>query len=146
MGAGFHPDLSGRENIYLNAAILGMEQHEIDARFDQIVEFSEIEKFIDTEVKHYSSGMFLRLAFSVAIHTEVDILLVDEILSVGDEPFQRKCLAKIRELHDQGKTLVVVSHDLDMVSDLCERGILIQSGKVAFDGPSKDAVERMRRS
>jgi ABC-2 type transport system ATP-binding protein len=90
--------------------------------------------------------MFLRLAFSVAIHTEVDILLVDEILSVGDEPFQRKCLAKIRELHDQGKTLVVVSHDLDMVSDLCERGILIQSGKVAFDGPSKDAVERMRRS
>ncbi len=146
VGAGFHPDLSGRENIYLNAAILGMEQHEIDARFDQIVEFSEIEKFIDTEVKHYSSGMFLRLAFSVAIHTEVDILLVDEILSVGDEPFQRKCLAKIRELHDQGKTLVVVSHDLDMVSDLCERGILIQSGKVAIDGPSKDAVERMRRS
>jgi ABC-2 type transport system ATP-binding protein len=145
VGAGFHPDLSGRENIYLNAAILGMEQHEIDARFDQIVAFSEIEKFIDTEVKHYSSGMFLRLAFSVAIHTEVDILLVDEILSVGDEPFQRKCLAKIRELHDQGKTLVVVSHDLDMVSDLCERGILIQSGRVAFDGPSKDAVERMRQ-
>ena len=145
VGAGFHPDLSGRENIYLNAAILGMEQHEIDARFDQIVEFSEIEKFIDTEVKHYSSGMFLRLAFSVAIHTEVDILLVDEILSVGDEPFQRKCLAKIRELHDAGKTLVVVSHDLDMVSDLCERGILIRSGKVAFDGPSKEAVERMRQ-
>ena len=145
VGAGFHPDLSGRENIYLNAAILGMSQKEIDDRFDAIVEFSEIAKFIDTEVKHYSSGMFLRLAFSVAIHTEVDILLVDEILSVGDEPFQRKCLAKIRELHDAGKTLVVVSHDLDMVSDLCERGILIQSGKVAFDGPSKEAVERMRQ-
>jgi ABC-2 type transport system ATP-binding protein len=144
VGAGFHPDLSGRENIYLNAAILGMTQKEIDARFDEIVAFSEIEKFIDTEVKHYSSGMFLRLAFSVAIHTEVDILLVDEILSVGDEPFQRKCLAKIRELHAAGKTLVVVSHDLDMVSDICSRGILIRSGKLIFDGPSKEAVEILR--
>ncbi|MET3769679.1 ABC-2 type transport system ATP-binding protein [Marisediminicola sp. UYEF4] len=144
VGAGFHPDLSGRENIYLNAAILGMTAKETQARFAEIVEFSEIEKFIDTEVKHYSSGMFLRLAFSVAIHTEVDILLIDEILSVGDEPFQRKCLAKIRELHLAGKTLVVVSHDLDMVSGLCERGILISGGTVAFDGGSKDAVNRMR--
>jgi len=144
VGAGFHPDLSGRENIYLNAAILGMSQKEIDARFDAIVEFSEIAQFIDTEVKHYSSGMFLRLAFSVAIHTEVDILLVDEILSVGDEPFQRKCLAKIRELHAAGKTLVVVSHDLQMVADLCERGILINKGTVVFDGESHEAVARMR--
>lgn len=144
VGAGFHPDLSGRENIYLNAAILGMSQKEIDARYDDIVDFSEIRQFIDTEVKHYSSGMFLRLAFSVAIHTEVDILLVDEILSVGDEPFQRKCLAKIRELHAAGKTLVVVSHDLQMVSDLCERGILINKGKVVFDGESHEAVARMR--
>ncbi|MFJ4044801.1 ABC transporter ATP-binding protein [Microbacterium sp. NPDC089987] len=144
VGAGFHPDLSGRENIFLNAAILGMGKKETEARFDEIVAFSEIEKFIDTEVKHYSSGMFLRLAFSVAIHTEVDILLIDEILSVGDEPFQKKCLARIRELHAKGKTLVVVSHDLDMVSRLCERGILLRDGKVAFDGPSKEAVEVMR--
>ncbi|HEY8590275.1 MAG TPA: ABC transporter ATP-binding protein [Naasia sp.] len=144
VGAGFHPDLSGRENIYLNAAILGMNQKEIDDRFDEIVAFSEIEKFIDTEVKHYSSGMFLRLAFSVAIHTEVDILLGDEILSVGDEPFQRKCLEKIRELSQRGKTLVVVSHDLNMVADLCERGILIRQGKVAFDGESHEAVRIMR--
>jgi ABC-2 type transport system ATP-binding protein len=144
VGAGFHPDLSGRENIFLNAAILGMTKKEIEARFDDIVAFSEIEQFIDTEVKHYSSGMFLRLAFSVAIHTEVDVLLIDEILSVGDEPFQRKCIARIRELHDAGKTLVVVSHDLNMVSDLCGRGILLQGGKVAFDGDSKQAVAMMR--
>lgn len=144
VGAGFHPDLSGRENIYLNAAILGMSKEEIDARYEEIVAFSEIEKFIDTEVKHYSSGMFLRLAFSVAIHTEVDILLVDEILSVGDEPFQRKCLEKIRQLHADGRTLVVVSHDLNMVADLCERGILIRDGRVEFDGESHAAVARMR--
>ncbi|WP_144877207.1 ABC transporter ATP-binding protein [Microbacterium sp. 1.5R] len=144
VGAGFHPDLSGRENVYLNAAILGMSKQETKEQFDSIVEFSEIEKFIDTEVKHYSSGMFLRLAFSVAIHTHVDVLLIDEILSVGDEPFQRKCLARVRELHAQGKTLVVVSHDLNMVSDLCERGILLEGGKVRFDGPSKSAVELMR--
>lgn len=144
VGAGFHPDLSGRENIYLNAAILGMSKQETDERYDDIVAFSEIERFIDTEVKHYSSGMFLRLAFSVAIHTEVDILLIDEILSVGDEPFQQKCLARIRELHAAGKTLVVVSHDLDMVSELCERGILLRNGKVEFDGPSTRAVELMR--
>jgi len=144
VGAGFHPDLSGRENIYLNAAILGMTKKEIDERFDEIVEFSEIETFLDTEVKHYSSGMFLRLAFSVAIHTEVDILLIDEILSVGDEPFQRKCLERIRRLHAAGKTLVVVSHDLNMVSDLCERGILLRDGKVSFDGGSKEAVALMR--
>ncbi len=145
VGAGFHPDLSGRENVYLNAAILGMTKRETEERFDEIVAFSEIEKFIDTEVKHYSSGMFLRLAFSVAIHTEVDVLLIDEILSVGDEPFQQKCLARIRELHDAGKTLVVVSHDLDMVSRLCSRGILLREGNIAFDGDSKRAVELMRQ-
>ncbi len=144
VGAGFHPDLSGRENIFLNAAILGMTKQEIEERYDDIVAFSEIEKFIDTEVKHYSSGMFLRLAFSVAIHTEVDVLLIDEILSVGDEPFQQKCIARIRDLHAQGKTLVVVSHDLDMVSDLCERGILMREGRAVFDGDSKEAVAHMR--
>lgn len=146
VGAGFHPDLSGRENIFLNAAILGMNKREIESRFDEIVEFSEIAPFIDTEVKHYSSGMFLRLAFSVAIHTELDVLLIDEILSVGDEPFQRKCIARIKDLHSQGKTLVVVSHDLDMVSNLCDRGILLREGRVDFDGPSKSAVARMRES
>lgn len=144
VGAGFHPDLSGRENIFLNAAILGMSKKETEARFDEIVAFSEIEQFIDTEVKHYSSGMFLRLAFSVAIHTEVDILLIDEILSVGDEPFQQKCLTRIRELHAAGKTLVVVSHDLNMVADLCERGIFLRNGRVEFDGESHEAVARMR--
>jgi ABC-2 type transport system ATP-binding protein len=144
VGAGFHPDLSGRENIYLNAAILGMSRKETEARFDEIVAFSEIGRFIDTEVKHYSSGMFLRLAFAVAIHTEVDILLIDEILSVGDEPFQRKCLARIRQLHAAGKTLVVVSHDLNMVSKLCDRGVVLHQGRVVFDGPSVDAVAAMR--
>ncbi|MFB4352952.1 ABC transporter ATP-binding protein [Microbacterium sp. LS_15] len=144
VGAGFHPDLSGRENIFLNAAILGMSKKETEERYDEIVAFSEIEQFIDTEVKHYSSGMFLRLAFSVAIHTEMDVLLIDEILSVGDEPFQKKCLARVRELHSQGKTLVVVSHDLDMVSKLCDRGILLQKGKLRFDGATTEAVQLMR--
>ena len=144
VGAGFHPDLSGRENIFLNAAILGMSKKETEAAYESIVEFSEIEQFIDTEVKHYSSGMFLRLAFSVAIHTEQDVLLIDEILSVGDEPFQRKCIARIREMHAAGKTLVVVSHDLNMVADLCERGIVLRDGKVRFDGESHEAVAVMR--
>jgi ABC-2 type transport system ATP-binding protein len=144
VGAGFHPDLSGRENVYLNAAILGMTRKEVDARFDEIVEFSEIGEFIDTEVKHYSSGMFVRLAFAVAIHTTVDIMLVDEILSVGDEPFQKKCLDKIRELQLQGKTMVVVSHDLDTVANLCKRGILLRQGRVVFDGDSHEAVAMLR--
>jgi len=144
VGAGFHPDLTGRENVYLNGAILGMTEAQIDARFDDIVAFSEIAEFIDTEVKFYSSGMFLRLAFSVAVHTEPDIFLVDEILAVGDEPFQRKCLARIRELKAAGHALVIVSHDLNMVADLCERGILLEGGKVIVDGPVDDAVAEMR--
>ena len=146
VGAGFHPDLSGRENVYLNAAILGMSRTEIDANYDEIVEFSGIEKFIDTEVRHYSSGMFLRLAFSVAIHTELDVLLVDEILAVGDEPFREKCVTKIKQLASEGKTLVVVSHDLDMVSDICERGIVVRKGKVEFDGEVSEAVAYLRGS
>lgn len=144
VGAGFHPDLSGRENIFLNAAILGMNKKETESRYEEIVAFSEIEQFIDTEVKHYSSGMFLRLAFSVAIHTEMDVLLIDEILSVGDEPFQKKCLARVRQLQEQGKSLVVVSHDLSMVSNLCDRGVLLKHGKLQFDGDSRAAVELMR--
>ena len=144
VGAGFHPDLTGRENVYLNGAILGMSEQQITDRFDDIVAFSEISEFIDTEVKFYSSGMFLRLAFSVAVHTEPDIFLVDEILAVGDEPFQRKCLAKIRELKAAGHALVIVSHDLDMVARLCERGILLEQGKIIVDGPVDTAVAEMR--
>lgn len=144
VGAGFHPDLSGRENVYLNAAILGMSEQEINEKFDDIVAFSEIEQFIDTEVKFYSSGMFLRLAFAVAVHTQPDIFLVDEILAVGDEPFQKKCLAKIKQLSDEGRTLVVVSHDLDMISRICDRGVVLSSGTVQFEGPADQAVAWLR--
>lgn len=144
VGAGFHPDLTGRENVRLNAAILGMRPEQIDEAFDSIVEFSEIPDFIDTEVKFYSSGMFLRLAFAVAVHTDPDIFLIDEILSVGDEPFQHKCMAKIRELAAQGKTLIVVSHDLDRVSDLCDRAVVLTKGTVTFDGDPHEAVKLIR--
>ncbi|MFE7846086.1 ABC transporter ATP-binding protein [Microbacterium sp. NPDC057407] len=140
VGAGFHPDLSGRENVYLNAAILGMQKTEIDERFDDIVAFSEIGEFIDQEVKHYSSGMFMRLAFSVAIHVELDVLLVDEVLSVGDAPFRAKCAEKIKELTARGVTMLVVSHDMNMVKELCERGIVIAKGKKIFDGPVDEAI------
>lgn len=145
VGAGFHPDLSGRDNVFLNGAILGMSEAEIHEKFDSIVEFSEIGQFIDTEVKFYSSGMYLRLAFSVAVHTDPEVFLVDEILAVGDEPFQKKCLAKIRDLADEGKTLVVVSHDLDLVARICERGVLLEHGRVVMDAPVADVVARMRR-
>jgi ABC-2 type transport system ATP-binding protein len=144
VGAGFHHDLSGRDNVYLNGAILGMTEEQIKERFDSIVEFAEIGKFIDTEVKFYSSGMYLRLAFSVAVHTDPEVFLVDEILAVGDEPFQRKCIAKIQELAAEGKTLVVVSHDLDLVSRICDRGILLDRGNVTFDGPIEQAVAALR--
>lgn len=144
VGAGFHPDLSGRDNVYLNGAILGMSKDEIDAAFDSIVEFSEIAEFIDTEVKFYSSGMYLRLAFSVAVHTDPDVFLIDEILAVGDEPFQKKCLAKIKELHAAGKTLIVVSHDLDVVAKVCDRGILMEHGHAVMDGPVDAVIARLR--
>lgn len=143
VGAGFHPELSGRENVFLNAAILGMKQHEIEARYDEIVAFSEIEEFIDQEVKHYSSGMFMRLAFAVAIHVELDVLLVDEILSVGDAPFREKCRRKFDELIANGKTLVIVSHDMAMVRELCSRGVVIKHGELAFDGPIEEAIAEM---
>ncbi|WP_028279463.1 ABC transporter ATP-binding protein [Arthrobacter sp. H5] len=144
VGAGFHPDLSGRDNVYLNGAILGMTEEQIDERFESIIEFSEIGQFIDTEVKFYSSGMYLRLAFSVAVHTNPEVFLVDEILAVGDEPFQKKCLARIRELADAGTTLVVVSHDLDLVSTICDRGVLLDHGKIILDGPVDQVVARLR--
>jgi ABC-2 type transport system ATP-binding protein len=140
VGAGFHPELSGRENVFLNAAILGMKKSEIEARYDEIVAFSEIEAFIDQEVKHYSSGMFMRLAFSVAIHVELDVLLVDEILSVGDAPFREKCRLKFEELIADRKTLLIVSHDLEMVRELCDRGIVLNKGEVVYDGPIEGAV------
>ena len=145
VGAGFHPDLTGRENVYLNGAILGMTEADIDAAFDSIVEFSEIERFIDTEVRFYSSGMFLRLAFAVAVHTDPDVFLVDEILAVGDEPFQRKCLDRIQQMQHDGRALVVVSHDLDMIEKVCERGVVLDHGKIVVDGPIHDAVDWMRR-
>ena len=144
VGAGFHPDLTGRENVFLNGVLLGMSEKETEARFDEIVEFSEIGKFIDTEVKFYSSGMFLRLAFSVAVHTNPDVFLIDEILSVGDEPFQKKCLARIQELRESGCTLVVVSHDLDMVRKVCDRGVVLRQGKKVADGPISEAVSLLR--
>lgn len=143
VGAGFHPDLTGRENVYLNAAILGMSKQETDAKFDSIVEFSEIGEFIDTEVKRYSSGMYARLGFSVAVHTEVDVLLVDEILSVGDAQFRQKCERKMLDLREQGKTLFVVSHNTSQVLKLCERGIVLEHGKVVFDGPIDEAVDAL---
>ncbi|MDQ0117586.1 ABC-2 type transport system ATP-binding protein [Pseudarthrobacter defluvii] len=145
VGAGFHHDLSGRDNVYLNGAILGMSEKQIDDMFDSIVEFSEIGEFIDTEVKFYSSGMYLRLAFSIAVHTDPEVFLIDEILAVGDEPFQRKCIAKIKELSANGKTLLVVSHDLDLVSTVCERGVLLEHGNVIMDGDVHDVVTELRR-
>ena len=144
VGGGFHPDLTGRENVYLNGAILGMSQQEIQERYEAIVDFAEIREFMDTEVKHYSSGMYVRLAFAVAIHVEHEILLADEVLAVGDERFQQKCFAKIRELKASGKTIFMVSHALDGIQKYCERGILIHEHKVLFDGPIADAVAAMR--
>lgn len=146
VGAGFHPDLTGRENVFLNAAILGMSRAETEARFDEILEFSEIGDFIDQEVKHYSSGMFMRLAFSVAIHVDLDILLVDEVLSVGDAPFREKCRVRIQQLAETGVTMLVVSHDMKMVEELCERGIVINRGRKIFDGPIVDAIDVLKKS
>ncbi len=140
VGAGFHPDLSGRENIYLNGAILGMSEQEIDDKFDDIVKFSEMRKFLDSEVRHYSSGMFMRLAFAVAVHTECDIFLIDEMLAVGDQPFKRKCMRKIRELKEVGKTMVFVSHNPKQVVRLCSRGLVLEQGRMLFEGAAEDAV------
>lgn len=144
VGAGLHPDLTGRENVFLNGAILGMSESQIRAQFDSIVAFSELEKFLDTEVKFYSSGMFLRLAFSVAVHTDPDVFLIDEILAVGDAPFQTKCIERVRQLSDEGRTLVVVSHDLPVVEQVCRRGVLLRAGRKLVDGPLQEVTSQLR--
>lgn len=141
VGTGFHPELTGRENVYLNGAILGMKKREIDRKFDQIVEFAEIDQFIDTPVKHYSSGMYVRLAFSVAAHLETEILLVDEVLAVGDIAFQKKCLGKMDDVAHQGRTVLFVSHNMGVIQKLCTRGIFLDKGGVAADGPISDVVD-----
>ncbi len=143
VGAGFHPDLSGRENIYLNGAILGMSESEIDAKLEAIVAFSEMQEFLESEVRHYSSGMFMRLAFAVAVHTECDIFLIDEMLAVGDQPFKRKCMSKIRELKAAGKTMVFVSHNPKQVLRICNRGLVLEQGRMAFEGTAEDAVRKL---
>ena len=144
LGAGFHPDLTGRENVYLNAAILGLSRAEIDFYFDDIVEFSGIPEFIDTQVKFYSSGMYVRLAFAVAVHVNPDILIIDEVLAVGDEPFQRKCLDRVRRFQQEGKTIILVSHALDQVGELCNRVIVLDKGTVHYDGEPAEGLKVLR--
>jgi lipopolysaccharide transport system ATP-binding protein len=140
VGTGFHPELTGRENVFLNGAILGMRRTEIARRFDEIVAFSEIERFIDTPVKHYSSGMYVRLAFSVAAHLEPEILIIDEVLSVGDMSFRQKCLAKMAELRKQTEALILVSHDMIAVRSICTRVMLLEGGVIAADGTPAEVV------
>jgi lipopolysaccharide transport system ATP-binding protein len=142
VGTGFHGELSGRENIYLNGAILGMKRSEIARQFDRIVAFAEVEQFVDTAVKHYSSGMYLRLAFAVAAHLEPEILLVDEVLAVGDAAFQKRCLGKIGEVAEEGRTVIFVSHNLSAVERLCDSALLLNHGRVTFQGSTADAIER----
>ena len=141
LGAGFHPDFSGRENIYFNASIFGLTRKEIDERLEQIIEFSELRDFIDNPVRTYSSGMYMRLAFSVAINVDADILLIDEILSVGDEHFQNKCFNKMLELKKQGKTMVFVTHSMDSVRKLCDRAVWLYNGEIKMDGNTEDVTK-----
>ena len=140
VGTGFHNELTGRENIYMNGAILGMKRAEIARKFDEIVAFSEIEQFLDTPVKHYSSGMYMRLAFSIAAHLEPEVLIVDEVLAVGDAAFQKKCLGKMREVGEKGRTVIFVSHDMNAVTRLCDRVIWIENGRLKLDGDTRNVV------
>jgi ABC-2 type transport system ATP-binding protein len=144
LGAGFHPDLSGRENVFLNASLLGLSRRQTEERFDDILAFSGIGDFIDTQVKFYSSGMYVRLAFAVAVHTDPDVLLVDEVLAVGDEAFQRKCLDRIRSFQEAGKTIIIVTHSLSQVQEMCDRVVLLNKGKVLHDGDAVEAVSMFR--
>lgn len=146
VGTGFHPELTGRENIYLNGAILGMSKAEIAKKFDEIVAFAEVERFLDTPVKRYSSGMYVRLAFAVAAHLEPDILIVDEVLAVGDAQFQKKCLGQMEKAGKDGRTVLFVSHNMAMISNLCQRGIVLEGGKLLFDGAVSDAVVKYYQS
>jgi len=145
LGAGFNGELTGRENVYLNASLLGLTRRETDRVFDAIVDFSELEEFIDNPVKHYSSGMYVRLGFSVAVHVDPDILLVDEVLAVGDEHFARKCLAKIAEFQREKRTILFVTHGLGQVEQICDRGIVLDHGNIAFDGDPFFATEELRK-
>jgi lipopolysaccharide transport system ATP-binding protein len=142
VGTGFHPELTGRENIFLNGSILGMRRAEIRARFDEIVEFSEIERFLDTPVKRYSSGMSVRLAFSVAAHLEPEILLIDEVLAVGDASFQRRSMTKMTEVAKEGRTVIFVSHNMGTIRTLCKRGILLEKGQVVADTDAEGAIDQ----
>jgi lipopolysaccharide transport system ATP-binding protein len=146
VGTGFHPELTGRENVFLNGAILGMSKAEIERKFDEIVAFAEVEQFIDTPVKHYSSGMYVRLAFSVAAHLEPEILLVDEVLAVGDQAFQKKCLGKMEDIAGEGRTVIFVSHNLGLIQSLCKRGIYLDGGRIASDGKADQAITDYLRS
>lgn len=140
LGAGFHPDLTGRENVFLNASILGLKKSEIEKHFDAIVDFSGVEDFIDTQVKFYSSGMYVRLAFAIAVHVDPDLLLVDEVLAVGDEPFQAKCMAKISEFQREGRTIVLVSHSAPQIQQLCNRVVVLNHGVMLFDGNAREGL------
>ena len=142
VGTGFHPELTGRENIYLNGAILGMRKAEIDRKFDEIVSFAEVEKFLDTPVKRYSSGMYVRLAFGVAAHLETEVLLVDEVLAVGDAQFQKKCFEKIRDIGVQGRTILFVSHNMSAVRSICRQALIIEKGRVVAQGEIDETVDR----
>ena len=142
VGTGFHPELTGRENIFLNGAILGMSKVEIKRKFDQIVAFAEVEKFLDTPVKRYSSGMYVRLAFAVAAHLEPEILVVDEVLAVGDAAFQKKCLGKMKDVAGEGRTVLFVSHNMGAIESLCERGVFLTKGHINFLGNTKEAITR----
>lgn len=141
VGAGFHPDMTGRENIYLNGSILGMTRSEIDRKYDEIVAFAELEKFVDTPVKRYSSGMYARLGFAVAAYVDPEILIVDEVLSVGDTGFQARCISRMNDVYKQGSTVIFVSHNLNLVTRLCQRAMLLEKGHVAFLGPAQSAVK-----
>jgi lipopolysaccharide transport system ATP-binding protein len=142
VGTGFHPELTGRDNIYLNGAILGMERSYIASRFDEIVAFAEVERFLDTPVKHYSSGMYLRLAFAVAAHLPSEILVIDEVLAVGDAGFQKKCLAKMGEVASEGRTILFVSHNLNAIQRMCPRSVLLQGGRLTADGDTSDVLRQ----
>ena len=145
LGAGFHPDFSGRENIYFNASIFGLTRKEIDDRLEKIIEFSELGEYIDNPVRTYSSGMYMRLAFSVAINVDAEILLIDEILSVGDQHFQEKCFEKMRQLRKEGKTMVFVTHSMESVKQLCDRAIWLYDGQVKMDGNTEEVVAEYLR-